>query len=460
MLEFWEILLVYDTKGFFISFFDSFSKFANVYLFVHVRWILMTNLFIFLFVLRKKDKNIVPHFKIEWILYIENVNGMKQNDHIKWNILVRAMNGELSGEEKETFEAWMSDPEHGKYYERMVAEWNGDAVHETNMSRVVAGLEAMLQRQRRQRRLMLRRRLGWSAAAVLLVGIVGMFMFRDRQIVETGMPVAEIIPGGSKAILMLADGTSVHLDKTTDTSRLAIGVAEIARSEGKVTFTDDEGAGELAYNTIIIPKGGEYHVVLSDGSEIWLNADSKLQFPVNFREDERRVILSGEAYFKVAHDSGHPFVVETDLGNVKVYGTEFNVKRYAGEKEIKTTLVNGSVGFCTRDDRENYIKIEPGYQLSYENGEKAIVRRVKVDNEIAWKGKQFRFERCPLDEIMNDVMRWYDVDIAFGDESLRELYFTGTLNRYARIESLLRFFEAGCDIRFEIKGRNIVVMKK
>ena len=181
---------------------------------------------------------------------------------------------------------------------------------------------------------------------------------------------------------------------------------------------------------------------------------------MNLKGRERRVILSGEAYFKVAHDTERPFVVETDLGNVRVYGTEFNVKRYMGEKEIKTTLVEGSVGFCKKDDKENYIKIKPGFQISYENGGNPVVQEVKVDNEIAWKSKQFRFERCPLNEIMNDVMRWYNVDISFSDETLKKLYFTGTLNRYAKIETLLRFFEEGCDIKFEIKGRSIVVMKR
>lgn len=386
---------------------------------------------------------------------------MKQDEYIDWSILVRGMSGELSEEEKVLFDRWMADRKHREYYERMVAEWNEDVVHETNMPGVMSRLDSMLKKQKRQRRLTLRRKwLGWSAAAVLLLGIGGMFMTRDRVVEKEKVAVAEITPGESKAILVLADGTNVNLDKTTDTAQLAIGGAEIIRNEGKVTFTGDEKAGELAYNTVIIPKGGEYHVVLGDKSEIWLNADSKLKFPVNFKGGERRVILSGEAYFKVAHDAEHPFVVETDLGDVKVYGTEFNVKRYTEEKKIRTTLVEGSVGFCKKDDKENYIKIEPGFQISYENGEDVVVREVKIDNEIAWKGKQFRFERCPLDEIMRDVMRWYDVEITFDDDALTTLYFTGTLNRYAEIESLLRFFEAGCDIKFEIKGRSIIVMKK
>lgn len=386
---------------------------------------------------------------------------MKQDEYIDWSLLVRSMNGELSEEEKASFEEWMTDRKHREYYERMVAEWNEDVVHETNMPRVMLRLDSMLKEQKRQRRLTLRRKwLGWSAAAVLLLGIGGIFMIENRAIEEENVTVAEITPGESKAILVLADGTNVNLDKTTDTARLAIGVAEIIRNEGKITFTGDGEAGELAYNTVIIPKGGEYHVVLSDKSEIWLNADSELKFPVSLKGRERRVILSGEAYFKVAHDTECPFVVETDLGNVRVYGTEFNVKRYMGEKEIKTTLVEGSVGFCKKDDKENYIKIKPGFQISYENGGNPVVQEVKVDNEIAWKSKQFRFERCPLNEIMNDVMRWYNVDISFSDETLKKLYFTGTLNRYAKIETLLRFFEEGCDIKFEIKGRSIVVMKR
>ena len=242
------------------------------------------------------------------------------------------------------------------------------------------------------------------------------------------------------------------------------GQAEVALSQRGIQVdeqvVDYRKTVSVEKQTLTIPRGRNFYVLLSDGTEVWLNAESRLSYPSRFEEDERIVELEGEAYFKVASDKAHPFIVRTSRFNTRVLGTEFNVKRYADEKEIKTTLVDGSVGFCKKDDRENYIKIKPGYQVSYENGGDAVVRKVKIDNEIAWKGKQFRFERCPLDEIMNDVMRWYDVDITFGDEALKKLYFTGTLNRYAKIELLLRFFEAGCDIRVEIKGRSIIVMRK
>ena len=161
------------------------------------------------------------------------------------------------------------------------------------------------------------------------------------------------------------------------------------------------------------------------------------------------------------HDEGHPFVVTTDLGNVRVYGTQFNVRRYVDEEGIRATLVDGSVGFAKNGQKEDeYVKIEPGYQVRYEEGQEVIVQKVKVYNEIAWKNHQFSFERKPLDEIMKDFMRWYDVNITFEDESLHELYFSATLNRYGNIETLLRFFEAGYDIKFEINGKNIKIRRK
>ena len=391
---------------------------------------------------------------------------MEHNEYIDWKLLVRRMNGELSKEEEQKFLMWFAkDPRRKEYYERMVAEWNSDIIHESDMPKGLAKLDQFLYLQRKKKhRVMLRRRwLKWSVAAVLLVGLINsVYMLRRMRVeIPENTSIAVITPGESKAILISPDGTNVNLDRVVDSTDTFIGVAKIKRNEGTILFEEDKRGSEMEYNTVVTPKGGEYHVVLSDGSKVWLNADSKLKFPVNFGEGGREVFLSGEAYFEVVHDERHPFIVETDLGNVRVYGTQFNVRRYVDEEEIKATLVDGSVGFAKNGQEEGeYIKIEPGYQIRYEEGQEVVVQKVKVHNEIAWKNRQFSFERKPLDEIMKDFMRWYDVNITFEDESLNELYFSATLNRYGNIETLLRFFEEGYDIKFEINGRNIKIRRK
>ena len=260
----------------------------------------------------------------------------------------------------------------------------------------------------------------------------------------------------------LHDGTSVHLDKITDSSSFIIGSTRIENNKGTVTFTSDDKSSEaVEYNTLSVPRNGEYHIVLNDGTAVWLNAESSLKFPTRFEKGKRHVILSGEAYFQVSRDTSSPFVVETNLGEIKVYGTEFNVRRNLDERTIRVTLVNGSVGFCASGCHpEDFKMIEPGYQAYYEIGKEVIVKKVKVFNEIAWHKQLFCFEHCPLDEIMTDVARWYDVEVSFDDENLKELYFTCTLDRYDKIEKLLRFFEEVHDITFKIKGKQVTVIKK
>ena len=261
----------------------------------------------------------------------------------------------------------------------------------------------------------------------------------------------------------MADGTDIRLDKTADTTAVIMNEAKIDRDRGVVTFSGSQEKVPTAYNTMIIPRGAEYQAVLEDGTRVWLNAGTQLKIPAAFEENERRVILSGEAYFEVTHESHRPFIVETDLGHVRVFGTEFNIRRYADETEIKTTLVDGSVGFCRQgDEAEHYIKITPGYQVRYAavSGGKPEIRKVNLDNEIAWKKRRFCFEHCPLDHIMRDIARWYDADIVFADDVLRQLQFTVTLNRYDDISVLLRYFEEASDVRFHIQGKNITISRK
>lgn len=233
---------------------------------------------------------------------------------------------------------------------------------------------------------------------------------------------------------------------------------EVQKNAGVIKYSGLQKS-EVTYNTIMIPRGGEYQVELSDGTMVWLNSETQLKVPTAFVGEERRVFLLGEAYFAVTKDDRKPFIVETDLGNVKVYGTEFNVKRYRDEKQLKATLVEGVIGFSS--DRIGELKLKPGYQLSLTEGAgKPEIKQVKIYNEIAWRNKQFCFENETLEEIARELERWYNVKIVFADPVLKDLVFSGTLSRYGKIETLLRLFEEGVEVKFVVEKDTVKVMRK
>lgn len=385
---------------------------------------------------------------------------MEKQRHIDWRLLMRYMESELSTEETKQVEEWLqADRKHQAYYDRMVQAWKNDTPYQTDIPKVFQQFENFVDKQRRTR---IRKYAIYGSIAASLILAIGISLLFWQGPADITYPMASHYPhpGTQKAILILENGQNINLGKTTDTSDLILETAKIEREQGTIIFEKEHQPLETQYYTISIPRGGEYHVVLEDGSQIWMNAESELRFPSHFTGTERKVILSGEAYFEVTHDPSHPFIVETELGNIQVFGTVFNVRNYKEEENIKATLVSGSIGFSPTAANAFCTKIEPGFQVLCKKNEAPVVQKIKIDNEIAWRNRQFRFERVKLENIMQDIARWYDANITFNDETLKELYFTGTLNRYARIETLLRFFEEGCDIRFEINGKNITIMKK
>ena len=215
---------------------------------------------------------------------------------------------------------------------------------------------------------------------------------------------------------------------------------------------------EIVYNTMRIPVGGFYQLALSDGSKVWLNSMTELRFPVTFTGEQRKVYLTGEAYFEVTYDTVHPFIVETPDGmEVKVYGTEFNMNTY-GKGVVQTVLVKGKVG--VRDGvHGKEVMLEPRQMAEYD--EKTGMVRVKnVDpyRYIAWKDGEFVFERETIEGIMERLSRWYDVKIFYGKESLKQKRFTGVVSRYEDITQVLRLIEGPATLRFEVKG-NVVTVK-
>ena len=357
-------------------------------------------------------------------------------------------------------EAWMKDPEHVMllkefatvYQKRMNIDFNRDKKEE------FARLENTIQ-ERKSRRMTLR----WSVAAsvILLIGLfVGRMVNEWRDLDEMRMlaETERIVPG-VKAELILSTGERVVLNQ----QRVSIeGVNETGIQNDSVTglnYTMAKVQGEeLVYNTMRIPVGGFYQLALSDGSKVWLNSMTELRFPVAFTGEERKVYLTGEAYFEVAPDSKHPFIVVTEEGmEVKVYGTEFNMSTYQ-HGVVQTVLVSGKVGIRVNATGKE-VMLAPKQMAEYSE-KTGMVRVEEADpyRYIAWKDGEFVFERETIEEIMERLGRWYDVKVFYENESLKQKRFIGVISRYENIEQVLRLIEGPATLRFEVKG-NVVMVK-
>lgn len=357
-------------------------------------------------------------------------------------------------------EAWMKDLEHVMllkefatvYQKRMNIDFNRDKKEE------FARLENTIQ-ERKSRRMTLR----WSVAAsvILLIGLfVGRMVNEWRDLDEMRMlaETERIVPG-VKAELILSTGERVVLNQ----QRVSIeGVNETGIQNDSVTglnYTTAKVQGEeLVYNTMRIPVGGFYQLALSDGSKVWLNSMTELRFPVAFTGEERKVYLTGEAYFEVAPDSKHPFIVVTEEGmEVKVYGTEFNMSTYQ-HGVVQTVLVSGKVGIRVNATGKE-VMLAPKQMAEYSE-KTGMVRVEEADpyRYIAWKDGEFVFERETIEEIMERLGRWYDVKVFYENESLKQKRFTGVISRYENIEQVLRLIEGPATLRFEVKG-NVVMVK-
>lgn len=389
-----------------------------------------------------------------------------ERNHISWDILLRKVRRTLSPEEEEVFQEWLAgDERHREYYERVRRVWSAEETTcemDTDIAGVIAGFDDYVRKERELRRKRIVRYVYRCAACLFFLLAVGggiLFLNKGEKQAERLADVTEeSVPGGNKAIILLGDGKKVDVEMLADTMFYKAEGIEVQKNAGVIKYSGLQKS-EVTYNTIMIPRGGEYQVELSDGTMVWLNSETQLKVPTAFVGEERRVFLSGEAYFAVTKDDRKPFIVETDLGNVKVYGTEFNVKRYRDEKQLKATLVEGVIGFSS--DRIEELKLKPGYQLSLTEGAgKPEIKQVKIYNEIAWRNKQFCFENETLEEIARELERWYNVKIVFTDPALKDLVFSGTLSRYGKIEMLLRLFEEGVEVKFVVEKDTVKVMRK
>ena len=248
----------------------------------------------------------------------------------------------------------------------------------------------------------------------------------------------EILPGGNRAIILLADGEKVDVEWLADSSRYKVDGVEVTTEEGKIRYMGKSNT-KVEYNTIMIPRGGEYQVELSDGTKVWLNAETQLRIPTTFVGTERRVFLKGEAYFDVSKDAARPFIVEVNSLEVRVLGTAFNLRSYDDEGLVVTTLVEGKVEVAAD---EVVRTITPGMQVVYEkeNGDMKV-QKVDVLLYTAWQSGKFIFKNERLEDIMIYLSKWYGFNYRFIDNHAKEVRIGARLDRYDNMEPIIEMLK-------------------
>ena len=346
-------------------------------------------------------------------------------DHETEDWLIAFLSGELDEREEENVRVWLeASPENRNAYESLMKDYLRIRwVQENVQIREEQAKKIIFSSLKKKRNLTPYYGVAASIAVLLIVTLF-FFIREDKQIVSEKLVTSEIKPIQSKAILVLSTGEQIQLTKSTQ---------KIQEQDGSVLKIDSvmgvqydslstKRAEKPIYNKIVVPRGGEYFVTLSEGTKVWLDADSELEYPVFFSGDFREVKLKGNAYFCVTKKNDKPFVVRAGEFSLKVYGTEFNVNAY-DLQNIETVLVNGSIGFKANESTPERM-MEPN-ELAVSDSRTGLseIHQVDIYPYIAWKNQNIVFVNERLESIMEKMARWYDVTVFFQDESLKDLRF-------------------------------------
>ena len=383
-------------------------------------------------------------------------------------LIRHSLTGELSEQERVELEAWLRDSEeHQVLFEKIKKEIriSSERSFFCALNDEEAWQKFKIATRERKQRVYIRKILTYAAVIVLPLAVVAGFWFLNQEKNTPPMAsgrVAEITPGKSRAVLITADQIVHELNGLQEQREIEVGNGMVIKQGGANLEYDSlvvpvqEAA--LAMNTLKIPRGGEFRLKLSDGTNVYLNSASELKYPVCFDEKERKVYLSGEAYFEVTKDSDRPFYVETEELQIRVYGTEFNVNTNQPGK-VHTVLVNGKVGVKKRG-MTGEIVMKPGELASFDRKAGTFeVKEVDVRQYVLWKDGYFTFENESLEQILNTLSFWYDVDVFFQSESAKQLVFTGYMKRYSDISEILDAITDVVGVNFTINGKTIIVSK-
>jgi len=361
----------------------------------------------------------------------------------------------------------LSKDERAQFFEEMNAEggevpgmieellWSGSVKGLADPDREEILFQQIMAKDRASRRMIRIRRMSWAAVAASILLVCSTVLFYHSKPAKTESIVLHDMPGKKGAVLMLANGQTISLDTLGNGAVAQQNGQAIVLNNGSLTY---EGANTNAvYNTLSTARGREFQLVLPDGSKVWLNAASSIRYPTSFNSSkERRVEVTGEVYFEIAKNENQPFIVSVNGGasQIKVLGTSFNINAYTDEKIIRTTLTAGAVVVSAGTQE---VRLEPGQQA------RSIQQHIQVANAdvaqvTAWKEGLFSFKDMPFDEVMRQLSRWYNIDVAYED-GIPDINFEGELGRDVSLSKILFFLEkVGVHYRIE-KGKTIVITK-
>lgn len=370
------------------------------------------------------------------------------------------MNQSCSEQDKEKLFAMMADQENdARLYEiidRVMAEPGEEiAIEEDRADEILSVLQqAIPQKHKRGRMVSITR---WAAAAAVVTGFGALYwMYPSSKPSKSNQQAAtarDIQPASQGAILTLGNGKQVTLDSLQKGVIANQGGTHVSLTQGTLAY-DDHRAAAVSYNTLSTPKGRLFHLVLPDGSDVWLNAASAVTYPTSFSGKERTVTLKGEAYFDIRPDAKKPFSVKlTDNTEVKVLGTAFNINAYENEHVIATTLINGSVQINAGN---NSSTLKPGYQASVAHTTPGIqVSRADTSQVLAWKNGIFNFEDADIQAVMKQLERWYDIDVQY-ENGIPGIKFGGKMDRNLSLSNIIRMLEIS-DVHCRLEGKKLII---
>lgn len=383
-------------------------------------------------------------------------------------LIAKKIAGQLTEHEEDIFDEWLNEsPQNQEFYNNVRKNQNflhrNEQFENINTKRAWDELSTKLKIGRRNS--LITTFLKYAAAIlfpILIGGTIYYFVDQYTGTKDDAALLTNIKPGTRKAVLILSNGQNIDLDKKDVATIKEDDGTVIGKANDELTYVGNHSRKikKVLRNTLVISRGEEYSIVLSDSTKVFLNSMSKLVFPVRFSGKKREVILEGEAYFKVHKDKKHPFIVTVNGMQINVLGTSFNVNAYPDEQKVYTTLVEGKVMINSVTQENNKVFLEPDQQAIFSKPDLEMkVTEVDAKQYMQWTTGTYTFTNQTLGDIMKSLSRWYDFKYSFSDNSLQYIRFEGGLNKYESIEPILDIIIRTGKVKYKVKEKEIIFTK-